>query len=207
MSPDQPARARERRQIVAGLLVALEDHHPSALRESDVIVAAGLAPGTFHAHFDDLDACFDFACEAALDTLLIPVLTSCSVPRPPAVRLADVLAALLGSLVARPRLTELCFLHSPVRQADRRTYRRLVDALAELLRDIWACPGAAHSALGETAVARGLVGFIVAHLADRRTEDLEALHPRLLALLLPILSLDDAYAPDRPDRCPDDDTD
>ncbi|HTT96256.1 MAG TPA: hypothetical protein VMF55_16410 [Solirubrobacterales bacterium] len=187
------ARARERRRIVAGLLAALEDRDPAALRECDVIVAADLPPGTFEAHFDDLDACFDFACEAALDTLLGPVVASWSVPRPPARRLGDALAALLGSLAARPRLAELCLLHSPLRQPDRRTYRRLVGAVAELLLDVRAQPGTAGAGPGEKALARGLVGFIGAHLADRRTDGLERLQPRLLALLVPILELDESH--------------
>lgn len=187
-------RARERRRIVTGLLLALEDRDPAALRESDVIAAARITPRAFAAHFSDLDRCFDFACESALDTLLAPVLASWSVPRPPAARLGDLLAALLGSLAARPRLAELCLLHSPARQPDRRTYRRLVDALAELLLDLRPRTDAPHPAAGETALARGLVGFIAAHLADRRTDRLEALHPQLLALLAPALELDETHA-------------
>lgn len=200
-------QARERRQIVAGLLAALEDRDPAALRESDVTRAARIAPPAFHAHFGNLDDCFDFACESALDTLLDPVVASWSVPRPAAARLGDLLAALLGSLAARPRLAELCLLHSTVRQGDRRTYRRLVDALAELLLDIRPRPDASRSARGEAALARGLVGFIVAHLADRQVDDLEALQPQLLALLVPVLELDHMHARDRAERRLDDDTD
>jgi hypothetical protein len=50
--------------------------------------------------------------------------------------------------------------------------------------------------------------LIAAHLAGRRTEGLEALRPRLLALLLPVLGVDDALsAPESPDRRPDGCTD
>lgn len=184
--PESDARSRERREIVAGLLAALVDREPAALREADVIAAAGTSPARFHEHFDDLDACFDFSCEAALDILLGPVVASRSMPRSPGDRLDDLLAALLGSLAARPRLAELCLLHASVRQADRRTHRRLVEALAELLFEPRPRPGCA-----ETAVARALVGFIAAHLAVGRTDGLGALQPRLYELLVPVLPLDD----------------
>lgn len=167
--------ARERRQIVAGLLDAVAEHGPTRLRERDVVAAAGTGLWTFRAHFDDLDVCFDFACEAALDTLLSPMVASWSVPRPPRERLDAAIGALLDSLAAQPRLAELCLLHSPVRQADRHTYRRAVDALAELLPP------------GEATLAAGLVGQVAARLAAGRAADLEALRPVVVALLLPAL--------------------
>ncbi|HTR75572.1 MAG TPA: hypothetical protein VMH33_10015 [Solirubrobacterales bacterium] len=188
---EMAAQARERRQLVAGLLAALEHREPGALREADVVEAAEVSTTVFRAHFDDLDACFDFACEAALDTILSPVVASRFVSRPPAARLAATLAALLGSLAARPRYAELCLLHSPVRQADRHTRRRLEDAVAELLLDLRPLSAAAASQAGEAALARGLIGFIAADLADRPAEDLEGLHPRLLALLAPVFAPDD----------------
>jgi len=183
-------RARERRQIVAGLLAALERCDPEALREADVIAAAGIAPAAFHAHFDDLDACFDFACEASLDVLLGPMVASWSVPRAPSARLADALAALLGSLAAQPRLATLCLRDSVARQPDHRTYRRVVEAVAELLRDVGPKSAPPGRPMGEVALARGVVGLIVARLAEGPQADLEALRPQLLALLLPALDLD-----------------
>lgn len=187
----QLAQARERRRIIAGLLAALEHRDPRVLRTSDVIEAAGVSPRTFHAHFDDIDACFDFACEAALDTLLSPLVASRSVSRPPATRLSLALAALLGSLAARPRLAELCLLHAPARRPDGPTRLRLEDALAGLLLDLRSQPPPPSSRVGEAALARGLVGFILADLVDRPVEEVERLHPRLIALLAPVLGLED----------------
>jgi AcrR family transcriptional regulator len=185
------AQARERRLLVGGLFAAVERRGPAALTEQDVIEAAGPAGGAFHEHFRDLDECFDFACEAAVDILLGPMVAAWSVPRRRPERLGAALAALLGALAAQPRLAELCLLHSPVRQRDRRTYERVVDSLAELLVDVrrpLAAPEA-PSAAGEQLLARGAVGLIAARLGEGGAE-LEELHPRLLALLLPALELD-----------------
>jgi len=114
-----------------------------------------------------------------------------SVPRRRPERLGAALGALLGALAAQPRLAELCLLHSPVRQPDRRTYGRVVDAVAELLLDVrppFAAPEAPRPA-GEQLLARGAVGLIAARLREGGA-DLEELRPRLLALLLPALELD-----------------
>lgn len=185
------ARARERRVLVGGLFAAVERCGAAALTEDDVIAAAGPAGRAFHEHFRDLDECFDFACEAAVDILLGPMVAAWSVPRRRPERLGAALAALLGALAAQPRLAELCLLHSPVRQQDRRTYERLVDSLVELLLDVrrpFAAPEA-PSAAGEELLARGAVGLIAGRLREG-SADLEELHPRLLALLLPALELD-----------------
>jgi AcrR family transcriptional regulator len=185
------ARARERRLLVGGLFVAVERCGPGALTEADVVAAAGASGPMFHEHFRDLDECFDFACEAALDILLGPMVAAWSVPRRRPERLGAALGALLGALAAQPRLAELCLLHSPVRQRDRRTYERAVDSLAELLLDVrrpLAAPEA-PSAAGEQQLARGAVALIAARLREGGG-DLEELRPRLLALLLPALELD-----------------
>jgi AcrR family transcriptional regulator len=195
IQPGRVARAHERRQIVAGLLAAVGELGPYALRESDVIEAASTSDRRFRTHFDDLDGCFDFACEAALDTLLSPMVASWSVPRPPADRLGAAFMALLGSLAAQPRLAELCLLHSRARQRDRRTYRRVVNAVAELLFDVrgqLASPGPRVSE--EEALARRIVGLIVTRLAVRGAENLEGLHPQLEELLAPHLGLDEKTA-------------
>lgn len=185
------AQARERRLLVGGLFVAVERRGAAALTEQDVIEAAGPAGGAFHEHFRDLDECFDFACEAALDVLLGPMVAAWSVPRRRPERLDAALGALLGALAAQRRLAELCLLHSPVRQADRRTYERVVGSLAELLVDVrrpLAAPEA-PSAAGERLLARGAVGLIAARLREGGAH-LEELRPRLLSLLLPALELD-----------------
>jgi AcrR family transcriptional regulator len=184
------AHALERRRIVDGLLVAVGRRGPAALTEDDVIEAAGSSGGAFHEHFRDLDDCFDFACEAGVDILLGPMVAAWSVPRRRPERLGAALGALLGALAAQPRLAELCLLHSPARQPDRRTYGRVVDSLTELLLDVrppFAAPRAPRPA-GEQLLARGAVGLIAAHLSEGG--DLEELRPRLLALLLPALELD-----------------
>jgi AcrR family transcriptional regulator len=185
------ARAQERRALVGGLMVAVQRRGPAALTEGDVIEAAGQAGQAFHEHFRDLDDCFDFACEAAVDILLGPMVAAWSVPRRRPERLGAALAALLGALAAQPRLAELCLLHSVVRQQDRRTYRRVVDSLAELLLDVrppFAAPEA-PSAAGEQLLARTAVGLIAARLGEGGG-DPEELRPRLLELLLPALELD-----------------
>jgi AcrR family transcriptional regulator len=191
--PIRVARTQERRRVVAGLLAALERRGPGELEEADVIAAAGVSARAFHEHFRDLDECFDFACEAGLDILLGPMVAAWSVPRRRPERLGAALAALLGALEAQPRLAELCLLHSPARQRDRRTHRRLVGSLAELLLDVRrpsASPQSPPSGTGEQMLARGAVGLIAAHLADRGGSDLRELQPRLLALLVPALELD-----------------
>ncbi|HEX3734367.1 MAG TPA: hypothetical protein VHU86_04360 [Solirubrobacterales bacterium] len=200
MQPGRVAQDRERREIVAGLLAAIEELGPYGLREFDVIEAARTSPQNFHAHFDDLDACFDFACEAALDTLLSPMVASWSVPRPPAARLDAGLTALLGSLAAQPRLAQLCLLHSPARQRDRRTYRRAVDSVAGLLLDVRGRSASPDPPIAAVALARGAFRLIVARLANGDVENLEELHPQLLALLVPGLELDGTTAVDGADR-------
>lgn len=185
------ARARERKEIVDGLLVAVERRGPAALTEGDVIEASGPSGRAFHEHFRDLDDCFDFACEAAVDILLGPMVAAWSVPRRRPERLGAAVGALLGALAAQPRLAALCLLHSPVRQPDRRTYGRVVDSLAELLLDVrppFAAAGAPPPA-GERMLARAAVGLIAARLREGE-EDLQELRLRLLALLLPALELD-----------------
>jgi AcrR family transcriptional regulator len=185
------AHARERRQIVDGLLGAVERRGAAALTEEEVIAAAGQSGRAFHEHFRDLDECFDFACEAALDILLGPMVAAWTVPRRRPERLGAAMAALLGALAAQPRLAELCLLHSPARQRDRRTYERVVDSLAELLLDVrrpLAAPEA-PSVAGERLLARGAVGLIAARLREGEG-GLEELRPRLLAVLLPALELD-----------------
>lgn len=184
-------RARERERIVDGLLVAVARCGPTALTEGDVITAAGPAGRAFHSHFRDLDDCFDFACEAAVDILLGPMVAAWSVPRRRPERLGAAVGALLGALAAQPRLAALCLLHSPARQWDRHTYGRVVDSLAELLLDVrppFAAAGAPPPA-GEQMLARTAVGLIAARLAEGGA-DLEGLRPRLLAMLLPALELD-----------------
>ncbi len=185
------AHARERKQIVDGLFVAVERFGPAALTEGEVVEAAGPSGRAFHEHFRDLDDCFDFACEAAVDILLGPMVAAWSVPRRRPERLGAALGALLGALAAQPRLAALCLLHSPVRQADRRTYGRVVDSLAELLLDIrppFVDAGEPRPG-GEQLLARSAVGLIAARLGDGEA-DLEELRPRLVALLLPALELD-----------------
>jgi AcrR family transcriptional regulator len=204
MSSPQPSRlaeAQERRQIVAGLLAAVGRRGPLALQEADVIAATDLTADSFHRHFRDLDECFDFSCEAALDVLLGPMVAAWSVPRPRPERLGAALAALLGALAAEPRLAELCLLHSPARQADRRTYRRAVDSLSELLLDVRRppdSPGYPPSEAGEAALAEGAVGLIAARLAAGEGEDLQELRPRLLAALVPALELSGTDWPNVP---------
>lgn len=183
-------QARERRLLVDGLFVAVDRRGAAALTEEEVIAAAGPAGRAFHAHFRDLDECFDFACEAAVDVLLGPMVAAWSVPRRRPERLGAALTALLGALAAQPRMAALCLLHSPARQRDRRTYERVVDSLAELLLDVRRpfAAAAAPSQAGERLLARGAVGLIAARLAAGG--ELEELRPRLLALLLPALELD-----------------
>lgn len=186
-------QAQGRQQIVAALLEALARVGPLRLTEADVAAAAELSAPGFRRYFDDLDECFDFACEAALDALLDPMVAAWSVPRPRPERLGAALAALLGGLAAEPRLAELCLLHSAARQPDRRTYRRAVRSLAEVLMDVRrpaAAPPGEPSPAGEEALARGVVGLIAARLDAGGAEQLPRLAPQLLALVLPALELD-----------------
>jgi AcrR family transcriptional regulator len=187
------ARAKERQQVVVGLLTALERRDVAALREADVIEAAGVSTSTFHELFGGLDECFDFACEAGLDVLLGPMVAAWSVPRRRPERLGAALTALLGALAAQPRLAKLCLVHSPVRQPDRRTYRRLVDSLAELLLDVrrpFAAPQSPPSTAGEQTLAQSAVGLIAVHLEDGGGTSFEELRLRLLGLLVPAVELD-----------------
>lgn len=192
----QPAgtdRARGRQRIVSALLDALGRVDPLALKEADVLGAGGIAAGSFHQHFEDVDECFDFACEAGLDVLLGPMVAAWSVPRPRPERLGAAMAALLGALQAEPRLARLCLLHSAARQRDKRTYRRAVRSLAEVLADVRypAAPANGEpSPAGEEALARGAIGLIAAQVADGGGEDLTRMAPRLMALLVPALELD-----------------
>jgi len=188
-------QAHRRQQIVVGLIEAVGRRGPASLTATDVAEVAGVSPRDFHEHFVDLDECFDFACEAALDILLDPLAAAFSVPRPPPERLEAALAALLGALATQPRLAELCLVHSPVRQLDRRTYRRAVDSLAELLREARppsVSPHSPSSPAGEELLAGGAMALIAARLADGHGEGLEELAPQLARLLAPPLALEPA---------------
>ncbi|HEX3324895.1 MAG TPA: TetR/AcrR family transcriptional regulator [Solirubrobacterales bacterium] len=189
-------QVHRRQQIVVGLIDAVERCGPSSLTVSDVVEAAGVSPRDFHEHFDDLDECFDFACEAALDILLDPLAAAFSVPRPPLERLEAAIAALLGALATQPRLAELCLIHSSVRQRDRRTYRRAVDSLAELLRQVrppTVSPRSPSSPAGEELLAGGALALIAARLAAGQREDLQELAPQLVELVAPPLALEPAH--------------
>src|SRR5262249_33831152 len=131
-----------------------------------------------------------FACEAALDILLGPMVAAWSVPRRRPERLGAALAALLGALEAQPRLARLCLLHSCARQRDRRTYRRTVDSFTELLVDVRRPLAWAGSKSAEQLLAQGTVDLIASSLRQGDGSSLGLLHPRLLALLVPALELE-----------------
>jgi AcrR family transcriptional regulator len=194
-------RAQSRQRIVSALLDALGRVDPLALTEADVLREGGVSARSFHQHFEDMDDCFDFACEAGLDVLLGPMVAAWSVPRPRPERLGAALAALLGALAAEPRLARLCLLHAAARQSDRRTYRRAVRSFAEVLVDVRRPSAPANgepSPVGEEALAQGIIGLIVARVADRGGEELMQMTPQLVALLAPSLDLDATDWPNSP---------
>lgn len=140
---------------------------------------------------------FDQACEEALDAVLAPFASAYEAPGPWDQRLRAALSALLATLAEHPELGRLCLLESQARQPDRRTYRRAVDTVAAALRGARAFTATAQepSPRGEELLAAGAVALIVAQLATGPPEELLALAPRLLDLLLPPLELEAASWP------------
>jgi AcrR family transcriptional regulator len=188
----------QRQRMVAALIDTVDRCGPNSLTVAKIVKTAGVSRSTFYEHFRDCDDCFDFTCDEAFGVLFDPFGKAFAEPGPWAERLSAALAALLAALAKEPLLGELCLVHSPARQPDRRTYRRAVDVLAAALRG--ARPASAQDLppLGEELLARGAVALIAARLAAGEGEGLEELAPQLTHLLTAPLELEGTDWPNAP---------
>jgi AcrR family transcriptional regulator len=192
-APTDFAEPDQRRRIVAALIDTVDRRGPLSLTVADIAKAAGVSRAAFYRHFDDVDDCFDSVCDEAFDVLFDPFLEAYSTLGPWAKRLNAALVALLDALSREPLLGEICLVHSPARQRDRRTYRRAIDCLAAVLRE--GRPVATSllgpSPRGEEILAGGTIGLIAARLAGGG-RDLEELASELVWLLAAPLELEPA---------------
>jgi AcrR family transcriptional regulator len=184
----------QRQRIVAALVETVRISGPLSITVTDIVKAAGISRRTFYEHFADLDECFDSTCDQAFDLFFDPFAAAYAGPGLWAERLDSALRALLGALAAEPFLGELCLVHAPARQADRRTYRRAVETLTEALRGAREVTTFSQepSPLGEELLAEGSVALIAARLTCGQGERLQELAPQLVRMLRAPLELEPA---------------
>jgi AcrR family transcriptional regulator len=190
LPPEVVARSQRDRLLEATLTVAAEKGF-ATVTVADLTGEAGISRTTFYELFDDKEACFLAAYDAALDILARRISVAHEAPERWPDRVRAGLVALLEQLDANPELARLTIVDvAAAGPAAQRRYRAGVQRLAPFLdegRDF--APGGRGLPANTSRMAAGAVaGLIAEGLVGDRGEPLTALLPDLLfAALVPYL--------------------
>jgi AcrR family transcriptional regulator len=184
------ARSQRERLLDAAIDVVAEQGY-AATTVADLTKEAGISRTTFYAMFEDREACFLAAYEAAVDVLTRRVSTAFEAEQGWPARVRAGLEALLSSLAAEPQLARLAFVDvGSVGPAAQRRYRAALQRMTPFFdegRD-YAPNGRALPPNTSRMAIGGVVGLIADELEEGRAERLPDLLPEVLfAAFVPYL--------------------
>jgi AcrR family transcriptional regulator len=188
------ARSQRQRLLEATIRVVAEKGYATTT-VADLTREAGISRTTFYEMFDDKQACFLAAYDAAVDTLVRRVSATYEAAEGPWPERARAgLATLLEALAEEPALARLALVDiGAAGPAAQRRYRAAVQRLTPLFEDgrDFAPGGRGLPANVSRMAIGGVAGLIVDELLSGRAEHLPAILPDVLfATLTPYLGPD-----------------
>lgn len=184
------ARSQRERLLDAAVDVVAEKGY-AATTVADLTKEAGISRTTFYEMFEDKEACFLAAYDAAVDVLARRVATAFETERGWPARARAGLEALLSSLAAEPQLARLALVDAgSAGPAAQRRYRAALQRMTPFFEEgrDYAPNGRALPANTSRMAIGAVVGLIVDELEEGRAKRLPDLLPEVLfATYLPYL--------------------
>jgi AcrR family transcriptional regulator len=190
LPPEVIARSQRERLLDAAIRVVAGKGY-AATTVADLTKEAGISRTTFYEMFDDKEACFLAAYDAAVDALVRRITTVYEAEEEWPRRARAGLEALLAALAEEPELARLALVGvSAAGPAAQRRYRAALQRLTPLFdegRDF--APSGRQLPANTSRMAIGAVaGLIADELLQGRAEDLPDLLPEVLfATLVPYI--------------------
>jgi AcrR family transcriptional regulator len=182
--PRELIKENQRERLIAGIIAAVAENGYGGTTIAAIISAAGLSRRTFYEHFENKEACFTAAYEAALSHIRGAVLNAAGSQEDWVERVRAGLDGLLGTLATEPAMASF-FLIAPASAGG-----EIVDchhlAMRELVADlVEGAPKAVEaSRTREQALAGGISRLIIGRLNAGETKALQELLPDLVELVL-----------------------
>jgi AcrR family transcriptional regulator len=184
------ARSQRERLLDAAIDVVAEKGY-AATTVADLTREAGISRSTFYAMFEDKEACFLAAYDAAVDVLTRRVATAFEAEQGWPTRVRAGLETLLSSLAAEPQLARLALVDvGAAGPAAQRRYRAALQRMTPFFEEgrDFAPNGRALPANTSRMAIGAVVGLIADELEADRAERLPDLLPEVLfAAYLPYL--------------------
>jgi AcrR family transcriptional regulator len=190
LPPEVIARSQRERLLDAAIDVVAEKGY-AATTVADLTREAGISRTTFYEMFEDKEACFLAAYDAAVDVLTRRVATAFEAERGWPTRVRAGLEALLSSLAAEPQLARLALVDAGTAgPGAQRRYRAALQRMTPFFDE-----GRDYAPNGRTLPANtsrmaigAVVGLIADELKEGRAEQLPELLPEVLfATFLPYI--------------------
>ena len=190
LPPEVIARSQRERLLSAAIDVVAEKGY-AATTVADLTKEAGISRTTFYEMFEDKEACFLAAYDAAVDVLTRRIATAFEAEQSWPARARAGLEALLSSLAAEPQLARLALVDvGSAGPAAQRRYRAALQRMTPFFdegRD-YAPNGRALPANTSRMAIGAVIGLVVDEIEEGRTERLPDLLPEVLfATYLPYL--------------------
>lgn len=176
-----------RERLLAGVTTAVAEKGYAATTIADVVAEARVSKRTFYEHFEDKEACFLAAYDAATDRLLGILADAAAGPEPSA---DATVAAYLAAVAATPELTRMFLIDilavGPRALAHRRrAMRRFSEQVVALVEELRARAGTPRplSPTVALAVAGGVTELMLAMVESEQTREARALHGAAVELI------------------------
>jgi AcrR family transcriptional regulator len=185
--PSGPLAARQHERILDAAESLIGVHGCSGTSIEAIVKAAGVSSVTFYEHFPDKESCFVAAFDrAVLETAAILREASMGETRWPS-QVRAVMRALLATIAAQPPRARLCLLEAQTGGAPLRArYDATLDAAVAQLRQgrrLESAPRDLPDTVEEAAVG-GIAWLLRQRLETGRTDEIEALFPKLTEIAL-----------------------
>ena len=182
--PRELVSENQRERLISGIISAVAENGFGGATIATITKAAGLSRRTFYEHFDNKEACFVEAYDAALSYLREATLGAAAAQESWTERVRAGLDGLLGALSAEPQLANF-FLIAPASAGGQIVDRHHL-AMRELVADlVEGAPDAGEpSETREQALAGGISRLIVGKLNAGEAQSLPQLGPDLVELVL-----------------------
>lgn len=195
MSPALAPAPAPRDRLVAAMTDAVAASGYGATTIADVVRRARVSKRTFYEHFDDKEACFLAAFDAASATILQLVADAAAAPAPWRERLDAAVRAYLGAMAARPELDRAFLVEvlgaGPRALARRRVHiARFAGQLVALSRALAREEPALRplSIPVATAIVAGINELVLLAVEQGRARELPALHGAAAELIRSAIS-------------------
>jgi AcrR family transcriptional regulator len=183
--PREFVTQNQRDRITAGIIAAVADDGYHEATVSQIAAAAGLSRRTFYGYFKSKEECFLATYETIAAHLEAEMREAAGSERGWPRRVAAELRALLGAYATNPDLASFTLIAPPAAGGEiADAYRGFLERLLALVTEEIPKGARTPSEAARYALAGGLAALIVAKVAAGEGEELDALAPDLIELVL-----------------------